>query len=88
MIMSKTKLVKFNKSKYWTLLVEVEGKYKVHFKSESKMACKQKRAEVQANSIDKLTLGHKRLLLKYIKSLLFIKSKLVKMRDLEVSLIH
>ena len=65
--MSKTKLVKFNKSKYWTLLVEVEGKYKVHFKSESKMACKQKRAEVQANSIDKLTLGHKKTFVEVYK---------------------
>ena len=66
--MSKTKLVKRKGSKHWKLFVEDgEGKYKVYYKSESKMACKQKRAEVQANSIDKLTLGHKKTFVEVYK---------------------
>jgi integrase len=61
-------------SKHWKLFVEVDGKYKVAFKHESKQAVKNKRAEIQSNSIDKTALVNKKTFVELYKE--FAEAKL------------
>jgi len=50
--MPRTKINKPKGSKYHKLFLEVDGKYKVVFKSISKLEVNRKRAEIQSNAID------------------------------------
>ena len=50
--MPRTKINKPKGSKYHKLFLEVDGKYKVVFKSISKLEVNRKRAEIQAKAID------------------------------------
>ena len=51
MLMPRTKINKPKGSKYHKLFLEVDGKYKVVFKSISKLEVNRKRAEIQAKAI-------------------------------------
>ena len=58
--MPRTKINKPKGSKYHKLFLEVDGKYKVVFKSISKNEVNRKRAEIQAQVIDTNALVAKR----------------------------
>ena len=60
MLMPRTKINKPKGSKYHKLFLEVDGKYKVVFKSISKLEVNRKRAEIQAKAIDANALVSKR----------------------------
>ena len=60
MLMPRTKINKPKGSKYFKLFLEVDGKYKVVFKSEKKLEVNRKRAEVQSEVIDANALVSKR----------------------------